>query len=33
MVRLRVLAPLPLLGPLGPDRTLDVQARAFAEDQ
>ncbi len=33
VVRLRVLAPLPLLGPLGPDRTLDVQARAFAEDQ
>jgi hypothetical protein len=33
VVRLRVLAPLPLLGPLGPDRTLDVQARAFAEEQ
>jgi hypothetical protein len=33
VVRLRVLAPLPLLGSLGPARVLDVQARAFAEDQ
>ena len=29
----RVLAPLPILGPLGPDRSLDVVGRAFLESQ
>jgi len=33
VVRLRVEAPLPVLGPLGPDRVLSVQARAFSERQ
>ena len=33
VVRLRVEAPLPVLGPLGPDRVLAVQARAFLESQ
>jgi Flp pilus assembly protein TadG len=33
VVRLRVEAPLPVLGPLGPDRVLSVQARAFLESQ
>jgi len=30
---IRVQAPLPVLGPLGPDRVLSVQARAFSENQ
>jgi len=30
---LRIDAPLPVLGPLGPDRFLHVQARAFLESQ
>ncbi len=33
VVQIRVLAPLPVLGPLGPDRVLSVQARAFSENQ
>ena len=33
VVRIRVEAPLPVLGPLGPDRVLSVQARAFSERQ
>jgi len=33
VVQVRVLAPLPVLGPLGPDHTLSVQARAFSENQ
>jgi Flp pilus assembly protein TadG len=33
VVRLRIEAPLPVLGPLGPDRVLSVQARAFSERQ
>ncbi|MBE3075533.1 MAG: pilus assembly protein [Actinobacteria bacterium] len=33
VVRLRVEAPLPVLGALGPDRMLSVQARAFSERQ
>lgn len=33
VVRIRVQAPLPVLGPLGPDRILSVQARAFSERQ
>ena len=33
MVRIHVEAPLPVLGPLGPDRVLSVQARAFSERQ
>ena len=33
VVSVRVLAPLPVLGPLGPDRTLDVVGRAFLESQ
>lgn len=32
-VSVRVRAPLPVLGPFGPDRALDVTGRAFAEDQ
>jgi hypothetical protein len=28
-----VVAPLPVLGPLGPDRALDVVGRAFLESQ
>ncbi len=33
VVQIRVQAPLPVLGPLGPDRVLSVQARAFSENQ
>ena len=33
VVRIHVEAPLPVLGPLGPDRVLSVQARAFSERQ
>jgi Flp pilus assembly protein TadG len=33
VVQVRVEAPLPVLGPLGPDRVLSVQARSFAEKQ
>jgi hypothetical protein len=31
VVQLHVEAPLPVIGPLGPDRVLVVQARAFSE--
>jgi Flp pilus assembly protein TadG len=33
VVRVHIQAPLPVLGPLGPDGVLSVQARAFAERQ
>jgi len=33
VLRIRIEAPLPVLGPLGPDRVLSVQARAFQESQ
>lgn len=33
VLRVRIEAPLPVLGPLGPDRVLTVQARAFSERQ
>jgi len=33
VLRIRIEAPLPVLGPLGPDRVLSVQARAFEESQ
>lgn len=33
VVRVHVVAPLPVLGPLGPDRVLSIQARAFSERQ
>lgn len=33
VIRVRVRAPLPLLGPFGPSRELTVSGRAFAEDQ
>jgi len=33
VVRIRVQAPLPVLGALGPDRVLTVQAQAFSERQ
>jgi len=33
VVQVRIQAPLPVLGPLGPDRVLTVQARAFSERQ
>ncbi|HYO20080.1 MAG TPA: TadE/TadG family type IV pilus assembly protein [Dermatophilaceae bacterium] len=33
VVQVRIVAPLPVLGPLGPDRVLSVQARAFSERQ
>ena len=33
VVQVRVEAPLPVLGALGPDRVLTVQARAFSEKQ
>ena len=33
VVQVRIQAPLPVLGPLGPDRVLTVQARAFSESQ
>ncbi len=33
VLQVRIRAPLPVLGPLGPDRVLSVQARAFSENQ
>jgi len=33
VVQIRIEAPLPVLGPLGPDRLLSVRARAFSERQ
>ena len=33
VVAVRVRAPLPVLGPLGPDRAFDVVGRAFVEAQ
>jgi hypothetical protein len=33
VVRLSIDAPLPVIGPLGPDHLLHVQARAFSESQ
>ena len=33
VVQIRVQAPLPVLGTLGPDRVLSVRARAFSENQ
>ncbi len=33
VVQVRIVAPLPVLGPLGPDRVLFIQARAFSERQ
>jgi Flp pilus assembly protein TadG len=33
VLQIRIEAPLPVLGPLGPDRVLSVQARAFEESQ
>jgi Flp pilus assembly protein TadG len=33
VVQLRIEAPLPVLGPLGPDRVLSVRAQAFSERQ
>jgi Flp pilus assembly protein TadG len=33
VVQVRIEAPLPVLGPLGPDRVLSVGARAFSERQ
>jgi Flp pilus assembly protein TadG len=33
VLQVRIQAPLPVLGPLGPDRVLSVQARAFSESQ
>jgi len=33
VLQVRIQAPLPVLGPLGPDRVLSVQARAFLESQ
>jgi Flp pilus assembly protein TadG len=33
VVEVRIEAPLPVLGPLGPDRVLTVRARAFSERQ
>ena len=33
VVSVRVSAPLPVLGPLGPDRSVDVVGRAFLESQ
>ncbi|MEO6142658.1 MAG: TadE/TadG family type IV pilus assembly protein [Dermatophilaceae bacterium] len=33
VLQVRIEAPLPVLGPLGPDRVLSVQARAFSEKQ
>ena len=33
VVQVRIQAPLPVLGPLGPGRALSVQARAFSENQ
>jgi len=33
VITLDIDAPLPVIGPLGPDRFLHVQARAFSESQ
>ena len=33
VVEVRVVAPLPVIGLLGPDRALDVVGRAYAEEQ
>jgi Flp pilus assembly protein TadG len=33
VLQVRIQAPLPVLGPLGPDRVLSVRARAFSESQ
>jgi len=33
VLQVRIRAPLPVLGPLGPDHVLSVQARAFSESQ
>jgi hypothetical protein len=33
VVQVRIVAPLPVLGPFGPDRVLSLQARAFSERQ
>jgi hypothetical protein len=33
VVQLHIDAPLPVIGPLGPDHFLQVQARAFSESQ
>lgn len=33
VLQVRIEAPWPVLGPLGPDRVLSVQARAFSEKQ
>jgi Flp pilus assembly protein TadG len=33
VVQVRIVAPLPVLGPLGPDRVLSIRARAFSERQ
>jgi hypothetical protein len=33
VVVLHIDAPLPVIGPLGPDRVLRIQARAFSESQ
>ena len=33
VLQVRIEAPLPILGPLGPDRVLSVRARAFSERQ
>lgn len=33
VLQVRIEAPLPILGPLGPDRVLSVRARAFSEKQ
>lgn len=33
VLQVRIQAPLPILGPIGPDRLLSVQARAFSESQ
>lgn len=33
VIQIRVQVPLPVLGTLGPDRVLSVQARAFSENQ
>lgn len=33
VVRVQVVAPLPIIGPFGPGRELTVSGRAYAEDQ
>jgi len=33
VLQVRIQAPLPVLGPLGPENVLSVQARAFSESQ